>query len=95
MRTDWVADEVPDLHLRDAGDPVDKGRDFGPLDVELRLLDIRFARLYHSLRAGVRLDLGIELALRNRARLRQRGVSFDIEAGFAKLRFGLCKLTLG
>ena len=66
----------------------------GELHVQSGLLDVRFRRLDQGPRAEFRLDLGIELASRDRSRFRQRLVSLDIEAGLAKLRPRLGELRL-
>ncbi len=50
------SNEVPDLHLRDAGNPSDERRDFGELHVEFSLLDVCLRRLHHGLRTELRLD---------------------------------------
>src|SRR6266849_7803063 len=88
------SNEVPDLHLRDAGNPSDELRDFGELHVEFSLFDVCLRRLHQGLRTEPRLDFRIKLALGDRARLRQGRVSLDIEVGFAKLRLCLRELRL-
>ena len=57
------SDEVSDLHARDAGDSTHQRCDFRELQVEFGLLDVGLRRQDQRLRAELRLNFRIELAL--------------------------------
>src|SRR5262249_44679824 len=86
------SNKVSDLHLSDPRDSLDQGSNFCPFQIEFRLFYICFCSLNLRLSCQFPLNLGIELALRNRFCFCQRSISFHIKARFAKLCFHLCLL---
>src|SRR5216684_5403101 len=85
-------DQIAQLSLGDAGDPVGERADLGEPEIELGGLHRRPGRL--DGRRGGELDLrvGVELAAGDGARLRQRDVAIDVAGGASELRFGLRQL---
>ena len=61
-----------------------------------RGLDRRLRRLHRGLRGEIRLDVVVELALRDRALLGQRPIALQVALGLAelRLRFGELRLRL-
>src|SRR4029077_2343421 len=88
-------DEISDLNLRDACDPVDKRFDIREFQVQTCLLDLRFGGLDRSLCCRPRLHVVVQLALCNRPFFGQWSVPVHIHFRFAELCLGLCKLCLG
>src|SRR4029079_3642798 len=87
-------DEIAHLRGRDRRNTVDERTDLRELEIELRGLERGLRRLHRRLGDEVRLDIVIELTLRNRALLRERGVALDIALGSPELGLRFCKRSL-
>src|SRR6266850_608993 len=85
-------DEVADLCGRDRCDAIDERGHTGELDVQSRGLRPGFEGLHLRQRRAVRLDLRIELALRDRLLLGERRVALDVAGALGQLRLRLCHL---
>jgi hypothetical protein len=59
------------------------------------LLRARLGGLDRRPRRELRLDFGVELALRDGPLLSRRRIALDVERGFAELRLSLCEVRSG
>ena len=86
--------KIADLNLRDARDSADQGAHFRESQIQRGLLHGSLACLDGRFSRQLRLRVGVELALRNRARLRFGNIALYVERGVAELRFRLRELCL-
>jgi hypothetical protein len=73
-------DQVADLQRRSAGDAIDQRANFGKADVQLGGLDCGLCAGYGGPVGRLRLDVVVELALRDGVGLRERRVACYVDA---------------
>jgi hypothetical protein len=85
QQSGWT-DEIPNLGGGDAGNAADQRTDFGKAEIQLGHFDSSFAGLYRGLTGcdegfvlRLRLNVGIELALRDGVGFGKRGVALDVD----------------
>jgi hypothetical protein len=89
------SDQIPELSRRNRGDASDQGPHLREAEIQPRRVDHRLGHLHRCLRGEVRLDIVVQLALRDRAFDGQRLVPFHVLFGASELGTGLRQLRFG
>ena len=106
VRADWIhlrhrreqrrrTDLVTHLRRGDRGDAVHERPDLREIEIQPRGLHGGLCRLHRRLRREIGLNVVVELALRNRTRIRERRIARDVALGLSELRLCLRELSFG
>ena len=88
------AHQIPDLRRSLARHPGNQRANLGKSKIQVRRRNRGLCGFYGSFCLRSLLDLVVQLALRNRARFRQRGVAVHVDLCQSELRLCLAQLTL-
>ena len=89
------SDEISDLRSGDAGDAVEERPHLREAHVQARGLDRGLRRLDRGVCRELRLDIVVQLTLRDGALLGERRIALDIALSPTELRARFCELRLG